>query len=91
MLWNHIAAIFFLSGPLFYIGLVMMIDPAGIAAIPDMLARGIEEFRALMGLPAQRESVGPGHTGISHTGRRALRLVGLALVVSGMLIAVMRG
>src|ERR1039457_1079657 len=38
MVLNHIAAIFFFSGPLFYIGLVMVVDPAGIAALPELFA-----------------------------------------------------
>jgi hypothetical protein len=55
MVLNHIAAIFFFSGPLFYIGLVMVVDPAGIAALPELFAHALRNFRrALGGQPAQK-------------------------------------
>jgi hypothetical protein len=90
MVLNHIAAIFFFSGPLFYVGLLLMIDPAGIASLPKLLARALQEFhRALIGLPSQRQSVGSEQTGISRKVRRALRFAGMALVACGLLFAVM--
>ena len=37
MVLDHIAAILVFSGPLFYIGLWMALDPAGIAWVPEGL------------------------------------------------------
>jgi hypothetical protein len=55
MVLNHIAAILLFSGPLFYIGLVMVVDPAGIAALPELFAHALRTFRrALGGQPAQK-------------------------------------
>ena len=84
MLLNHIAAILFFSGPLFYVGLLLLIDPVGIAALPVLLARALRNFhRALGGLPAEAE---PETAGPSHRRRKSLRLAGLALVVCGLLV-----
>jgi hypothetical protein len=89
MLLNHIAAIFFFSGPFFYIGLVMLVDPAGIAAIPELVVRALQTFRrAVGGLPAQKEAELE-EAGTSHRVRRAVRPTGLALVVCGMFAAVL--
>ena len=87
MVLNHIAAIFFFSGPLFYIGLVMVVDPAGIAE-PELFAHALRNFRrALGGQPAQK-LVELEQAGTSHRLRRTVRLAGLALVVCGLFAAV---
>jgi hypothetical protein len=86
MVLNHIAAIFFFSGPLFYIGLVLVIDPAVIASLHDLFGLAIRNFRrALSGLPAQERTAEPKETNAS---RRGLRLAGMALVLCGLLFAV---
>ena len=88
MVLNHIVAIFFFSGPLFYIGLVMVVDPAGVAALPELFAHALRNFRrALGGQPAQ-EMVELEQAGTSHRLRRAVRLAGLALFVCGLFAAV---
>ena len=89
MVLNHIAAIFFFSGPLFYIGLLMVVDPAGIAALPELFGDALLNFqRALRGFPAKERLVEPKETNASCKWRRTLRLAGLALVVCGLLFAV---
>jgi hypothetical protein len=88
MVLNHIAAIVFFSGPFFYIGLVMVVDPAGIAALPELFAHALRTFRrALGGQPAQ-QMVELEQAGTSHRLRRTVRLAGLALVVCGLFAAV---
>lgn len=88
MVLNHIAAIFFFTGPLFYVGLLMLI-PVGIAAIPELFAHALRNFRLILGgLPAQERLAEPKQTNASRRGRRTLRLAGLALVVCGLLFAV---
>lgn len=88
MVLNHIAAIFFFSGPLFYIGLLLVVDPAGVAALPDVLAHALRNFQsALSGLPAKKV-VELEEAGTSHRLRRAVRLAGIALVVGGLCAAV---
>ena len=39
MVLRHLAAIFIFSGPLFYIGLLMAVDPAGIPTLSQWLLR----------------------------------------------------
>ena len=41
---NHIAAILVFSGPLFYIGLLMVIFPASIARFPESVVFGLRNF-----------------------------------------------
>lgn len=89
MVLNHLAAILFFSGPLFYIGLLLMIDPSGIASLPALLAAAIQEFhRALKGLPSQGQAGTRGRDGASRKTRRALRWTGAALTVCGLLFAI---
>jgi hypothetical protein len=89
MVLNHIAAIFFFSGPLFYIGLSMVVDPAGIAALPELFGDALRNFRrALGGLPPQERTVESRQTNASRKLRRTLRLAGLAILVCGLLFAV---
>ena len=39
MVLRHLAAIFIFSGPLFYVGLLMAVDPAGIPTLSQWLLR----------------------------------------------------
>jgi hypothetical protein len=45
MVLEHIAAILLFSGPLFYIGLWMALDPAGIAWVPELIVRVFKKCR----------------------------------------------
>ena len=89
MVLNHIAAIIFFSGPLFYIGLVMVLDPAGIAALPELFGDALTKFqRAAGGRQTRERPVKPKQTNASREVGRNLRLAGLALVICGLLFAV---
>ena len=46
MILNHLAVILFFSGPVFYVGLLMAVDPAGVAAVPQWLFGFHQEIRA---------------------------------------------
>lgn len=80
MLLNHIAAILLFSGPLFYIGLLMAVDPAGIPTLSQWLLRVLRHFvQRLRGFPS--EVVEPEYTDVSRRVRRAFRFAGVALLV----------
>jgi hypothetical protein len=38
-MWNHLAAVLFFAGPLFYFGLWLAIDPAGLPSLIGLLVR----------------------------------------------------
>jgi hypothetical protein len=81
MVLRHLAAVFIFSGPLFYIGLLMAVDPAGIPTISQWLLRVFKTLvHRLAGLPSQ-DLVEPDDAEISRTVRRALRFAGVALLV----------
>jgi hypothetical protein len=85
MVLEHLAAIFFLSGPLFYIGLLMAVDPAGIPTICQWLLRMFRHvLQRLGGLPSK--SVLPANTDVSHRVRRVFRFTGVALLVIAIVI-----
>lgn len=87
MVLNHLAAIFFFSGPLFYIGLLLMLDPGGIASLPEVSGRALRDLKRLWkGLPLQMRSV---ECEQSHPSSqtRGLRVAGAALVACGVLFA----
>jgi hypothetical protein len=82
MVLDHIAAIFFFSGPLFYMGLLMAVDPAGILTLSEWLLRVFRNLvQGLGGLPSQ-EIVELDH---AETSRR-VRLAGVALLVFAVVI-----
>ena len=87
MVLNHIAALVFFSGPLFYIGLVMVVDPAGIAAIPELFVRALRDLHRVVGRPRHEQVVQPEQLAVSRKVQRALRFAGMALVVCGLLSA----
>ena len=81
MVLDHIAAVLVFSGPLFYIGLWMALDPAGVAWVPELIVRVFRNAVNGSGGPASEEIVEPEQTAISHRLRRALRFVGVALLL----------
>ena len=82
---NHIAAILVFSGPLFYIGLLMAVDPEGIPMLAQWLLRVFRPFvQRLRGVPF--EIVEPEYTDISRRVRRIMRFAGVALVVFAIVI-----
>ena len=85
MLLNHIAAILVFSGPLFYVGLLMALDPAGIPTLSQWLAHLVRRFvQRLSG--RHTEIVEPRYTEISRRTRRILRLTGVGLLVFAIVV-----
>ncbi len=85
MVLEHIAAILLFSGPVFYIGLWMLIDPEGIATIPEWCGRVAKKaVHCLGGSPGA--FVEPEQYALSRKGRRALRITGASLVLLAILI-----
>jgi len=86
MVLNHLAAILLFSGPLFYIGLWMALDPAGTARL---FAWTVRVFRNLghrwigTGSPGWVESE---HPDMSRELRIGLRLVGLTLLAFAIVV-----
>ncbi len=75
MVLDHLAAIFLFSGPLFYIGLFMALDPAGIPILTQSCRRLLTH-----------NTVEARHPEISPRVRRAVRLTGVALVLLAIVI-----
>lgn len=90
MLLEHIAAIFFFSGPVFYIGLIMVIDPASIACIPELLYRALQRFHLpASGNHAQLYCPGPEKQANAIRKRRCIvRRLGFVLVVFASLLGI---
>jgi hypothetical protein len=80
MVLNHIAAIFLFSGPLFYIGLLMAVDPAGTARLFESFVRVFRNVVPHSSTVASHGGVESGNPDISRRLRVGLRLVGLALL-----------
>jgi hypothetical protein len=86
MLLNHFAAILIFGGPLFYIGLWMVIDPAAFAWLVGRLVR---DYRNRLGSASGTtavEAVEDGHSADSRRVRRAVRLTGVALVLAAVAV-----
>lgn len=84
MVLNHLAAVLFFSGPIFYIGLWMTIDPAGVARIPELVFRASRSLvRRLAGL--RSEGIVE-HTAISRRLRTALRFAGVTILLLAIVI-----
>ena len=81
MVLDHIAAILVFSGPLFYIGLWMALDPAGIAWLPELIVRVFRNAVKSSGGPASEDIGQPEQAAISPRLRRALRFAGVALLL----------
>ena len=86
MVLDHIAAVLVFSGPLFYIGLWMALDPAGVAWVPELIVRVFRNAVKGSGGPASEDIVEPEQTAISHRLRRALRFAGVALLVFAIVV-----
>ncbi len=83
MVLNHIAAVVLLSGPFFWIGLWMAIDPAGVAWFPELIARVFR--KALRGsVPASEAIVDAEDFVLSPGFRRGVRLAGIVLLLIAM-------
>jgi len=79
----------YLSGSLLYIGLSLLIDPPGMARLPNVLAHDLRNFElALRGLPPEQPLPEWDHRDLSPFARNGLRLAGLALTVCALLVVI---
>ncbi len=84
MLLNHVAAVLVFSGPLFWIGLWMAIDPAAFTWVPGLILR---MRRHLVANAAGRASEPVfEHGAVSRRLRRTVRIAGVVLLVFGVAI-----
>jgi hypothetical protein len=74
VVWNHLAAIVFFAGPLFYCGMWMAIAPAGFASLLEFGMRVLNVQRSLTSVPSA-------HAGIPGRLRAAVRCAGIVLVL----------
>ncbi len=79
MILEHIAAILLFSGPLFYLGLWMAIDPVGFASLPQFLLRCSRMLVQTFGGPTSEPIVK--HAVISRRAQKVLRSAGVVLVL----------
>lgn len=86
MVLNHVAAILIFSGPLFYVGLLMVIFPASIARLPESLFRVFRNLVQNFSRVSSQEIVEPEQAHVSRTVRRVVRFTGLALLLFGIVI-----
>jgi hypothetical protein len=86
MILNHIAAIVFFSGPLFYVGLLMAVDPVGTARISGWFVRVLRNLmHCLRGIPSCG-IVESEHADVSRRLRSALRFAGVGLLLLAIVI-----
>jgi hypothetical protein len=85
MILEHVAAILLFSGPFFYIGMWMALDPAGIANLPRLLVRvfrsAVQSFSGIHG-----PVVEPAPVEIPRRVKITLRLTGLALLLFALVV-----
>ena len=86
MVLNHMVAVLVFSGPLFWIGLWMAVDPAGVASVADLLVRVPQRVVQKLSGSCAGEAVQSEDPGIPRRHRRALRLAGVVLVLFAIVI-----
>jgi len=87
MVFRHLAAIFFFSGPLFYLGLLMAVDPAGLPTVIGWCCEVSMNFlKPFSGLPSSPGIAESSQALISGRLRRAVRWTGLVLLVLAIVI-----
>ena len=84
MLWEHAAAVLLFSGPLFYVGLWMAIDPAGFTWLPESALRVLSNLVQRFGRPFSDEAIE--QAALSRRVRTALRFVGVALLLFAIVV-----
>jgi hypothetical protein len=76
---EHMIALLLFSGPLFYLGLWLSIDPEGLATLPHDTLRSVRSLvHNVAGRPAERV-IEP--VAVSARARKALRVSGVVLVL----------
>jgi hypothetical protein len=83
MVLNHIAAVLLFSGPVLWIGLWMVVDPAGIV---ELVGWPVQLFRDVVSGTASEGSFEVKHVTISRRLRRAVRFAGVALLLFAIAI-----
>jgi hypothetical protein len=84
MMLNHLAAILLFSGPLLYIALWMVVDPAGIVGLAEFVVRVFRNLlRSLGGWPAEETNE---RAATSRRLRIALRLAGVMLLLFAVVV-----
>jgi hypothetical protein len=78
---NHLAAILFFAGPLFYFGLWIAVDPDVFARPLELLVRGFGDRVRSLGEPLSLEIGHPKRADISRKIRLGVRFVGVVLVL----------
>jgi len=81
MVLEHLAVILFFSGPWFWFGLWMAVDPAGIAWLPEFLLRLYRNSRRRLAGPAAAGILELDPAIASRQFRKVIRLAGVALAV----------
>ena len=84
MLLEHAAAILLFSGPLFYVGLWMAIDPAGFAWLPESALRVLRKLVRRFDRPLSDQAIE--QADLSRRVRTALRFVGVALLLFAIVV-----
>ena len=80
MVLNHIAALFFFSGPLFYLGLLLAIYPTGVATIPQWL------FREVRRSVRTDLTAAPDYCALPRRFEKCMRAVGVVLLLIAIVI-----
>ncbi|HLK65302.1 MAG TPA: hypothetical protein VKU19_17805 [Bryobacteraceae bacterium] len=81
MLLNHLAAILLFSGPLFYVGLWMVVAPATFARLPELLLRSLRNIVWSFG--GQPVGIIAEEPAISH---KVVRFAGVALLLFAIVV-----
>lgn len=86
MLLNHIAAVLVFSGPLFWFGLWLAVDPAGVEGLTDFLVGVPRRIVQLVDGSTFGTDHERGDPGIARRHRRTLRRAGVLLVLLAIVI-----
>jgi hypothetical protein len=80
MVLNRLAAILFFSGPLVYVGLLLAVDPTGVAAVTQWL------FVLVRKSVRGEEDVVPEHREVSWPAEKAPRAAGVTLILIAVVV-----
>ena len=83
---EHVAAVLIFSGPFFWVGLWMLIDPACVAMVPSWFAKVFKIALERVGGFSSKRTVEQRHDGISRRTRMTLRVAGLVLVLFAIVV-----
>jgi hypothetical protein len=78
---NHLAAMLFFAGPLFYVGIWMAVDPGGLVGLLDCIVRRFDGRAATSGGPVSQDIVERERAHISNRIRTGVRVAGVVLTL----------